>query len=101
MGKTLENPYNTILSPKFPLGTVLIEATDQKFPTPVAIIAALSRHTHCDFGDVTFEHHNGNLELIGSLQGVISSVYGTKVGERLYIITKLDDFDPKTNVFMC
>jgi hypothetical protein len=64
------------------------------------ITAALSRHVECDFGEVSYQHHLGNLESIAESRGIITSVYSNRRHIKFYIMTWLDDFDPRTCILI-
>lgn len=83
----------------FQVGRVDVAPVALKLLIDDEIISAFKRHTHCDFGQVSWMHHTGNLELIAESRGVITSIYTSLAGGKLYIVTHLDEFDPHTRVF--
>jgi hypothetical protein len=83
----------------FLVGKVEVTPDVRKLLTDDEIIGALKRHTQCDFGEVSWQHYNGNLQLIAESRGIITSVYRCSAGKQFRITTHLDDFDPRTRIF--
>ncbi len=86
--------------PFFYVGKVEITPVARKLLADDEIIGALKRHTHCDFGQVSWAHFNGNLQLIAESHGVITSIYASLAGGQFRITTHLDEFEPRTRIFI-
>lgn len=82
----------------FQLGEVKIAGYARQILSDDEIADALRRHCNCDFGEVTWNHHIGNLCLIAESHGTITSIYISRSGEQFCVMTWLDDFDPHTRV---
>lgn len=80
------------------IGEVEITPAARKILTDDDVKTALTRHSSCDFGEVSLEHHNGNLVFIEEVRGNVSSNYTSCAGEKFCIITRIDEFDPKTTI---
>jgi hypothetical protein len=87
-------------SPFFDIGKVKIIPSAGKSLTESEIVTALTRHASCDFGEVIWEHHNGNLVNIEEAHGMLTSYYRNSAGEKFHVITSLDEFDPQTTIGM-
>lgn len=78
----------------FLIGEIKITPNARRNLTDDAIMIALSRHVHCDFGEVSWEHHNGNLAFIEETRGGVTSHYTSQSGFRFLIYTSMDQFEP-------
>lgn len=80
----------------FVIGRVQVSTGARDLLSDEDIIKALTRHAHCDFGEVYYHHHLGNLHNIAESQRVVTSIYRSQAGYSFYVMTWLDDFDPRT-----
>jgi hypothetical protein len=92
-------PEDLPISPRFLLGVVKVDTTNDILSVKEFVFHALRRHCNCDFGAVTFEHHCGNLEIISQQEGVITSEYPSP-DIKISVVTRLDDFDPTTLIYV-
>jgi hypothetical protein len=74
---------------KVKLGRLIITANAESTLPPVAVILAIDRHAHCDWGDVSAEDREANENALRD-GGRLLSVYHTKAGTRFWIITEAD-----------
>lgn len=80
------------------IGEVEITPIARRILTDDDIKVALTRHSRCDFGEVPWGHHNENLVCIEETRGSVTSHYTSQVGEKFCIVTRIDEFDPKTTI---
>ncbi|GEM_PF-7123685 len=81
---------------RFHIGPIRITPRARKVLTDREMNKALARHAKCDFGEVTYDHHRGNLQMIAEKRGVVVSVYTGESRYQFCIRTSLDDFNPQT-----
>lgn len=84
----------------FCVGGVTITPAARNLLSDEEIATALTRHTHQDFGEVSWEHCSGNLELIAESRGTITSIYTSLAGTQFYVMTRLDEFEPLTRILI-
>lgn len=84
----------------FSVGKVEIGVAARGLLADDEITEFLNRHTHCDFGLVSWNHFNGNIQLIAELRGVITSIYKNSAGVEFRVATHLDEFNPFTRIFI-
>ena len=73
----------------FPLGRLVITAGANSLVRKGAVLAALQRHSHCDWGDLCPEDKRANDEGL-ALGGRILSSYRDGAGTVFWIITEAD-----------
>lgn len=84
----------------FLIGNVQVTPDIHNLVSDEEITLALTRHAHCDFGQVCHGHHLGNLQSIADSQGVVTSIYHSAAGATFHVMTWLDDFEPRTLVLV-
>lgn len=81
----------------FYLGTIEIRPAElRRLFTDDELVAALKRHAGCDFGQVPWEQHCGNLANIAEHCGWVESLYSSSDKPLLRIGTSMDEFKPRT-----
>jgi len=80
------------------IGEIEITPIARRILTDNDIKTALTRHSLCDFGEVPWGYHNENLVCIEKTHGSVTSNYTSQTGEKFCIITRIDEFDPKTTI---